>query len=1513
MPVTNRKVRVGVCAMDKKAKSKAMNAILTRLEKFGEFEILVFGDDCILNKPIEEWPKVDALLSWFSDGFPLKKAQAYARRNKPFVVNDLSKQWDLLDRRVVYKTLQDNNIPVPPHIVVNRNAPAPRGVMPTHDVEHKAEGFEEYEDYVECDGVRINKPFVEKPADAENHNICIYYPHTVGGGYKALFRKVGNQASKYYPPPAADSDKPYTLVRRDTSFIYEDFMSTGGTDVKVYTVGPNYAHAEARKSPVVDGRVQRDANGKEERFPVLLTPEEKEIARRVCLAFGQMVCGFDLLRTKGRSYVCDVNGWSFVKTSTKYFDDASLCLRAMILKAVAPEHTRTAEAAREAEDMAAEDKDDPAQDDEEKARRAAAAKAKKKGEAEELRAVLAVIRHGDRTPKQKMKMRVRHKPLLDLLDRCTSSRPRKQAKLKTPQRLQELLNICRVLYSDSLKEGQKFASSPLAGTVENEFPIGASTPSQSREEWEEELEQWKQVVSILQEGGHFSGINRKAQLKPLAWDPIPEEERGEAKDGKDPPSERVTEALLILKFGGVLTHLGKNQAEFLGRDFRMRMYPGGNYYDPAAADGLLRLHSTYRHDLKIYSSDEGRVQITAAAFAKGLLDLETDNNQLTPILASLVNKDAKLLDFVTHEVEEDILHAKQKLYNIMTEGHVKGRTKNKEYSTSDTAVIDDDFESAGPVGYLRRNSINRASPMRMPDPKAGEGSPSSPKAGKLSTSAPDDDGKKSYAMMAADRKRALKTARRSIALAAASAMTSFKNAMITAVAAGLTEDGPKKRHAPKPHRRTGSVGELNKLGERSDGGEDPGGSGSGSGGAPSVSGSVADSAYGGGEDRRTSDDRRRSVEGMIGQMDLNDPDFSQLRQESTSPIPRVSIDEDQEYLLSLERPSESNEFHARSSWNAGLAKDLLKSRISLGLPEDGHASHRLSRGDSSNPDGGQRTSRRTSLDVGAVGQDEILASVEGSITRRPPGVPPEPLKLLRLMVDLISGLTRQLREEVFRHSNAHHQVGSPTTWVDTLGALAPRGSMPAGGLALLKDTLVPAGGESFLLMHARWKKLEQDIYHPRKGRFDISKVPDVYDAAKYDAIHNSHLSLDGLEELYRVSRCLAEGVVPNEYGTHPQSKLRIGGTIAHSLLLKLLQDMHTTREESFVGMPQSHMERSTYGDSESDSAATKADGGGSGGVGGVAEAGRTMSGMSGDDSAPMSGVDEEDAAALKEEEETELSTTRLNHRYANALGVNSPHRHVRTRLYFTSESHIHSLLNVLRYCNLEVAQLRSGSELDVAGTSAPPPSLLSRSIETLDNIGDLDYLTHIVFRMYECFEVPTSDPRRFRVEILLSTGVGLDPFKHNVIQEFDKAAEEAQRKERASASPQIRKRRSEDGLLNNLPILKQFPIQNERAHACGAFSKSGAESESSPGAAGKVDEKLYLTLNDLETYLWKFRRGRSGATVTGGGSGAQSDAWSSPKKSGKDVATPVTAVKSGLGGPKKPKPKKKKGSDSESD
>lgn len=74
-------------------------------------------------------------------------------------------------------------------------------------------------------------------------------------------------------------------MRKTGSYIYEDFMPTDGTDVKVYTVGPDYAHAEARKSPALDGKVERDKDGKEVRYPVILSAAEKMIARKVCLAF----------------------------------------------------------------------------------------------------------------------------------------------------------------------------------------------------------------------------------------------------------------------------------------------------------------------------------------------------------------------------------------------------------------------------------------------------------------------------------------------------------------------------------------------------------------------------------------------------------------------------------------------------------------------------------------------------------------------------------------------------------------------------------------------------------------------------------------------------------------------------------------------------------------------------------------------------------------------------------------------------------------------------------------------------------------------------------------------------------------------------------------------------------------------------------------------------------------------------------------------------------------------------
>ena len=125
--------------------------------------------------------------------------------------------------------------------------------------------------------------------------------------------------------------------------------------------------------------------------------------------------------------------------------------------------------------------------------------------------------------------------------------------------------------------------------------------------------------------------------------------------------------LMILKWGGELTPAGMDQAEELGKAFRC-IYPGGaGEYGSLPGSGFLRLHSTYRHDLKVYASDEGRVQMTAASFVKvcclsltampvqsylvsqGLLDLE---GSTAPILAYMVKRDVnKLLDnaFVAEE------------------------------------------------------------------------------------------------------------------------------------------------------------------------------------------------------------------------------------------------------------------------------------------------------------------------------------------------------------------------------------------------------------------------------------------------------------------------------------------------------------------------------------------------------------------------------------------------------------------------------------------------------------------------------------------------------------------------------------------------------------------------------------------------------------------------------------------------------------------------------------------------
>uniref|UniRef100_A0A671WDS4 Inositol hexakisphosphate and diphosphoinositol-pentakisphosphate kinase n=1 Tax=Sparus aurata TaxID=8175 RepID=A0A671WDS4_SPAAU len=856
-----RQIVVGICCMMKKSKSKPMTQILERLCRFEYITVVIFPEDAILNEAVDKWPLCDCLISFHSKGFPLDKAVSYAKLRNPLLINDLNMQYYIQDRREVYRILQEEGIDLPRYAVLNRDPDNP-------DECNLVEG----EDHVEVNGEIFQKPFVEKPVCAEDHNVYIYYPTSAGGGSQRLFRKIGSRSSVYSPESS---------VRKTGSYIYEEFMPTDGTDVKVYTVGPDYAHAEARKSPALDGKVERDSEGKEVRYPVMLSAMEKLVARKVCLAFKQTVCGFDLLRANGHSYVCDVNGFSFVKNSMKYYDDCAKILGNIVMRELAPQFQIPWSIPTEAEDIPIVPTTS--------------------GTMMELRCVIAVIRHGDRTPKQKMKMEVRNPMFFDLFEKYGGYKTGK-LKLKKPKQLQEVLDITRQLLAEL---GQH-----------NDCEI---------EEKKSKLEQLKTVLEMY---GHFSGINRKVQLTylPHGQPKTSSEEEDTRKEG---PS-----LLLVLKWGGELTPAGRVQAEELGRAFRC-MYPGGQGdYAGFPGCGLLRLHSTYRHDLKIYASDEGRVQMTAAAFAKGLLALE---GELTPILVQMVK------------------------------------------SANMNGLLDNDSDSLSSCQHR--------------------------------------------------------------------------------VKARLHEILQKDR-------------------------------------------------------------------------DFTDEDFDRLAPTSS---------------------------------------------------------------------------------------DSLVNSMK---------IVQNPVATCDRVYALIQSLTSQIRKRMEDPKSADLQLYH---------------------------------SETLELMLQRWSKLERD-FRMKNGRYDISKIPDIYDCVKYDVIHNATLGLEDTLELFRLSRALADIVIPQEYGINKVEKIDIAYAYCLPLVRKIQLDLQRTHEDE--------------------------------------------------------------------------SVNKLHPLYSR--GVMSPGRHVRTRLYFTSESHVHSLLSIFRY----------GGLLD-----EEKDQQWKRAMDYLSAVSELNYMTQIVIMLYEDNNKDLTSEERFHVELHFSPGV----------------------------------------------------------------------------------------------------------------------------------------------------------------
>lgn len=108
----------------------------------------------------------------------------------------------------------------------------------------------------------------------------------------------------------------------------------------------------------------------------------------------------------------------------------------------------------------------------------------------------------------------------------------------------------------------------------------------------------------------------------------------------------------------------------------------------------------------------------------------------------------------------------------------------------------------------------------------------------------------------------------------------------------------------------------------------------------------------------------------------------------------------------------------------------------------------------------------------------------------------------------------------------------------------------------------------------------------------------------------------------------------------------------------------------------------------------------------------------------------------------------INMDYSADLPINTMGRRIRTRLYFTSESHLHTLINVLRFAY-------DGNSC--SGFDCTSPVLSPYGMNLLNEAKEVCYLTQIVIRLFEDTGRRLNDPRRFRVEILFSGGATATP------------------------------------------------------------------------------------------------------------------------------------------------------------
>lgn len=130
-----------------------------------------------------------------------------------------------------------------------------------------------------------------------------------------------------------------------------------------------------------------------------------------------------------------------------------------------------------------------------------------------------------------------------------------------------------------------------------------------------------------------------------------------------------------------------------------------------------------------------------------------------------------------------------------------------------------------------------------------------------------------------------------------------------------------------------------------------------------------------------------------------------------------------------------------------------------------------------------------------------------------------PVKTCDKVYSLIQNLTLQIRQRMEDPKSAGtqpEQQGKISVLIQLVLELC---------LILSHTDIQLYHSETLELMLRRWCKLEKD-FKMKNGRYNISKIPDIYDCIKYDVQHNSSLKLDNTMEIYRLSKALADIVIP---------------------------------------------------------------------------------------------------------------------------------------------------------------------------------------------------------------------------------------------------------------------------------------------------------------------------------------------------------------------------------------------------